>query len=319
MARRVHALSGRKGPFVPVNCGAITEQLAESELFGYEAGSFTGATARREGWFEAAQHGTLFLDEIGDLPMGLQVKLLRALQEKEIVRVGSRRPVAIDVRIVAATSVDIEQAILSGRFRRDLYYRLSGGVLKLPPLRERPADIIPLAQQFLLALATRAGRAVPQITEAARSRLLSHNWPGNIRELQNLIQLAFLTRTDGVIDAADLRVLALSNIAPARAAAPGHNAGTRESQSKAETLMDGMRAVLYEMFLHSPDNLFTDLERLIVTEAFTFTHQNQVHSAALLGLSRNVWRTLLKRHGLIMREAETPVSPPEALEGAAFC
>jgi DNA-binding NtrC family response regulator len=320
LARRVHALSGRKGPFVGVNCGAISEHLAESELFGHEAGSFTGATARREGWFEAAQTGTLFLDEVGDLPVVLQVKLLRAIQEKEIARVGSRKSVTVNVRIIAATSVDLEQAILAGQFRRDLYYRLSGGVFRLPALRERSEDILPLAGQFLSRLAAAEGRAVPQLTEAARAKLLKHRWPGNIRELENVIQLAFLTRTDGSVDAEDLRIHMLPG-APAQTRSTGEIVLARQDgKPHGDALLEGMRGLLHEMFMHSADSLFSDLERLIVTEAFAFARQNQVHSAALLGLSRNVLRTLLKRHGLIMREPEVPSIRHQAtIEQQAFC
>jgi DNA-binding NtrC family response regulator len=319
LARRMHALSERKGPFVAVNCGAISEQLAESELFGHEAGSFTGATARREGWFEAAQTGTLFLDEVGDLPIVLQVKLLRAIQEKEIVRVGSRKPTPVNVRLVAATSVDLEQAIIDGQFRRDLYYRLSGGVFRLPALRERSDDILPLSDQFLRRLAAAVGRVAPQLTDAARDKLLEHSWPGNIRELENVIQLAFLTRTDGIVDAADLRIHLLPGVALTSSSAeivlarPG-------GKSDEEALLKGMRGLLREMFMHSADSLYSDLERLIVTEAFSFARQNQVHSAALLGLSRNVLRTLLKRHGLIVQQADAPPArPPATFQREVFC
>ena len=158
IARHVHKLSPRAdAPFVAVNCGAFSESLVESELFGHERGSFTGATVARAGWFEAARGGTLFLDEIGDLPFAMQVKLLRVLQERQVVRLGSRSPVAIDVRVVAATNVNLEDAVAAGRFREDLYYRLQVASLHIPPLRERPGDILPLAHHFLGVYGERLG------------------------------------------------------------------------------------------------------------------------------------------------------------------
>ncbi|HET6317346.1 MAG TPA: sigma-54 factor interaction domain-containing protein, partial [Chloroflexota bacterium] len=148
LARRVHVGSGRRGPFVAVNCGAFSESLIDAELFGHEAGAFTGAAHARAGWFESANGGTLFLDEIGDVPLPLQVKLLRVLQERQVVRLGSRKPIPLDVRLVAATNVDLRDAVQAGHFRADLYYRLSVVTLELRPLCERPGDILPLARHF---------------------------------------------------------------------------------------------------------------------------------------------------------------------------
>jgi sigma-54 dependent transcriptional regulator len=158
IARHLHARSERRGPFVAVNCGAFSETLIDAELFGHESGAFTGASHSRAGWFEAANGGTLFLDEIGDLPLALQVKLLRVLQERQVVRLGSRKPVALDVRLVAATNVDLRQAVEAQRFRADLYYRLNVAPVALPPLRERPGDILPLARHFVGVYAPRRGR-----------------------------------------------------------------------------------------------------------------------------------------------------------------
>src|SRR6187551_771097 len=160
LARRVHQGSGRRGPFLAVNCGAFSESLIDAELFGHETGAFTGASQARAGWFEAANGGTLFLDEIGDLPLGLQVKLLRVLQERQVVRLGSRQPIPIDVRLIAATNVDLEAAVAARHFREDLYYRLNVATVSLLPLRERPGDILPLARYFLAVHAGRVG-AVP--------------------------------------------------------------------------------------------------------------------------------------------------------------
>lgn len=173
VARHIHLLSGRKGPFMAVNCDAISDHLAESELFGHEAGSFTGAAGRREGWFEAANGGTLFLDEIGDLPLPLQVKLLRVLQEREVVRIGARRPIPIDVRLVAATNVDLNQAVAAGHFRRDLLYRINIAQVSLPPLRQRRGDILPLARHFLKSYSQRMGYVQPQFSTESE-HLLTH-------------------------------------------------------------------------------------------------------------------------------------------------
>src|SRR5690606_33978095 len=175
VARHLHLLSGRKGPFVAINCGAINDHLSESELFGHEAGSFTGASGRREGWFEAADGGTLFLDEIGDLPRNLQVKLLRVTQEREVVRVGSRTPIPVNVRLVAGTNVDLDHAVQSGRFRRDLLYRLNIAQVLLPPLRERPGDILPLVRHFLGVYSKRMKlEKQPSLTPAAERLLLAY-------------------------------------------------------------------------------------------------------------------------------------------------
>ncbi|MGL4605405.1 MAG: sigma-54 interaction domain-containing protein, partial [Iodobacter sp.] len=187
VARHIHLISGRKGPFVALNCGAISETLAESELFGHEAGAFTGATGSKAGWFEAANGGTLFLDEIGDLPLTLQVKLLRVLQEHEVVRVGARKPTPIHIRLVAASNVNLAEAVKAGHFRQDLFYRLNVVSLTIPPLRQRPADIQPLADYFLNLYAKKTGFSVPVLTETSLLALHHYHWPGNIRELENIM------------------------------------------------------------------------------------------------------------------------------------
>src|SRR5580700_2264341 len=211
IARHVHKLSPRAdGPFVAVNCGAFSESLVDSELFGHERGSFTGATIARAGWFEAARGGTLFLDEIGDLPFAMQVKLLRVLQERQVVRLGSRTPVAIDVRLIAATNVNLEDAVAAGRFREDLYYRLQVATLHIPPLRERPDDILPLAQYFLGNYAERLGMNDAELSAEAMDVLIrGHSWPGNTRELENVIQHALLVCRENIVRPEDLRLSAL--------------------------------------------------------------------------------------------------------------
>src|SRR3954468_1966289 len=205
VARHLHELSRRANqPFVAVNCGAFSENLAEAELFGHERGAFTGAQTSKAGWFETAHGGTLFLDEIGDLSLPLQVKLLRVLQEGEVVRVGSRQPIPIDVRLVAATNIDLRQAMAAGHFREDLFYRLNVTMLEIPPLRDRPADIMPLAEHFLLHYVRRLGIDGARFTPGAERRLLEHAWPGNIRELENAIHHALLVCKAGEIEAEDL-------------------------------------------------------------------------------------------------------------------
>uniref|UniRef100_UPI002602A388 sigma-54 interaction domain-containing protein n=1 Tax=uncultured Azohydromonas sp. TaxID=487342 RepID=UPI002602A388 len=201
LARHVHACSGRTGPFVAVNCGAFSETMVEAELFGHEAGAYTGASQSRPGWFEAAQRGTLLLDEIGDLPMPMQVKLLRVLQERQVVRLGARKPIDVDVRLVAATNVDLAQAVEAGHFRRDLYYRLNIATLTLPALAQRPADILALAEHFVAVYSRRQGRSDMRLGPDAREALLAHGWPGNIRELENVIHYALIVAKGDVIGA----------------------------------------------------------------------------------------------------------------------
>ena len=189
VARTLHDESPRKrGPFVAVNCAAIPETLMESELFGHERGAFTGADRQRIGRFEAADAGTIFLDEIGELTPSLQVKLLRVLQEREIVRLGSGKPVPIDIRVVAATNVDLERAIKNGRFREDLYYRLNVVAITMPPLRAREGDVALLGEHFLESCQRRMGRTDIRFSERALEKLLRYSWPGNVRELQNVIE-----------------------------------------------------------------------------------------------------------------------------------
>jgi two-component system response regulator GlrR len=199
VARAIHRASGRRDhPFVAVNCGAIPENLLESELFGHRKGAFTGADRDKNGLFAEANGGTLFLDEVGDFPLSLQVKILRALEEGQIRPVGGTKPVPVDVRIIAATHVDIAAAVAEGRFRQDLYYRLAVVLLHIPPLRERPEDLVDLVQRFLRELGARHGRPDMKISPEALRRLERHSWPGNIRELRNRLTEAMLFATDRI-------------------------------------------------------------------------------------------------------------------------
>jgi two-component system response regulator HydG len=205
MARLIHEQSARAaGPFVAVNCGAIAETLMESELFGHARGAFTGAAQDRVGMFEAANGGTLFLDEVGELPAGLQVRLLRVLQEREVRRVGENHGRPIDVRVVSATHRDLGAEVMAGRFRRDLYHRLHVLALRIPPLRERPADILPLAHGLLDQVSARLGRPRPELSAAAAAQLLRYGWPGNVRELENAMEHAVALSRTRCIELGDL-------------------------------------------------------------------------------------------------------------------
>jgi formate hydrogenlyase transcriptional activator len=214
IARAIHAASPRcNSPFVAVNCAAIPAGLIESELYGHERGAFTGARTRSMGRFEAADHGTLFLDEIGDLPLELQPKLLRALQERQFERLGSRQPVRVDVRVIAATHQNLPQLVNEHKFRADLFYRLSVFPILLPALRDRRADIPHLAEHFVKRYAGRMGKRVPRVPETLMQALQQHEWPGNIRELQNFIERSVI-KTTGEVLADSTSELTMSMSAP---------------------------------------------------------------------------------------------------------
>jgi len=205
LAKAIHFHSGRsRGPFVTINCGAIPEQLLESELFGHRRGSFTGAVSDKKGKFEAADRGTIFLDEIGELPLMLQVKILRVLQEREIDKVGDTRPIRVDVRVIAATNRDLEKMIADGGFRDDLYYRLAVVSIRMPPLRERADDIPLLVDHFLNKHTERLGKPRPDIDKVVYAAFNRHAWPGNIRELENVIERALVLDRDGRIGIDDM-------------------------------------------------------------------------------------------------------------------
>ncbi len=191
IARTIHQLGGDDRPFVGINCGALTETLLEAELFGYEKGAFTGAVRSRKGMFEQANGGTLFLDEIGDMPLAMQIKLLRALQERSIMRIGSETPTPVEIRLLCATHRDLKEMVSQGDFREDLYYRINVVQLRVPPLRERREDILGLSRLFLAELAGN-GKKPPVLTPAAEQALLNYPWPGNIRELRNTLERASL-------------------------------------------------------------------------------------------------------------------------------
>jgi sigma-54-specific transcriptional regulator len=309
VAREVHAHSRRAdAPFVAVNCGALTATLVESELFGHERGAFTGAVSSKAGWFEAAQGGTLFLDEIGDLPSPAQVKLLRVLQEREVVRIGARRPLAIDVRVIAATNVSLEQAVAEGLFREDLYYRLRVAHLAVAPLRDRPNDVLPLARHFLSVCASRLGLDHPELSEDAIERLRCHPWPGNIRELENAMHHALLVARDGLVTADDL---SLSANIPRRSSASVPPA-TRAPASEVPDPRAALERALLALFEEERPGLHDEIEKLVFRTAYHFSDNNQLRAARLLGISRNVVRARLLQYGLLAaspREATKPEGP----------
>ncbi|MGZ8975711.1 sigma-54 interaction domain-containing protein [Methylomagnum sp.] len=283
VARHIHALSQRRaGTFGALNCAALSETLIESELFGHEKGSFTGALTTKAGWFEAAHNGTLFLDEIGDLPLSLQAKLLRVLQEREVVKVGARRATPVDVRVVAATNVNLEEAVEAGRFRADLYYRFNVVTVRLTPLRERSGDILPLARHFLELYGARLGYAEASLSPEAERVLLNYDWPGNIRELENAIHRALLVCPGSRLRADDLK---LSGV---RAQAPVPQISTTSLES-----------ALRNLYERSPPKLFELIEEAVIRTAFEFCEENQVQTARLLDISRNVLRHRLALYGML--------------------
>ena len=294
-ARHLHDHSRRRGPFVAVNCGALSEHLVEAELFGHEAGAFTGAQNSRAGWFETANGGTLFLDEIGDMPLQLQVKLLRVLQERQVVRLGSRKPVPINVRLIAATNVKLEPAVQAGRFRRDLYYRLNVAAVDLPPLRERRGDILTLAGYFADRYKVELGLERVTFTHGAEQALLAYSWPGNIRELENVIHYGMITCEDGVLEAEDLRLSGgIAHQDSLTAAEASSDMGRPE-----EGALSALREGLFRLLESDHTEVFQSVERLLVKTAFEHCDRNQVRTAKRLGLSRNVVRAQLMRHGLL--------------------
>ncbi len=295
IARQIHQLSGRASKqFIAVNCAALPEQLVESELFGHEKGAFTGASLQKKGWFEVADGGTLFLDEIGDLSPSAQVKLLRVLQEREISRVGGRTSIPIDIRLIAATNVHLQDAVRAGRFREDLYYRLNVAQIHLPSLRERPGDILPLAEHFVRVYCEHLNITQAQIGPAAQQRLLTYPWPGNIRELENVIHHSLLVMGNGVIQPSDLQLPNFQTQAVGTAA-PVSNFTATDITGSAQPL----EQVLIGVFERGGDALYSEIEARVVRCAFEYCQNNQLQTAKLLGISRNILRHRLKLYGML--------------------
>ncbi|MBL8383728.1 MAG: sigma-54-dependent Fis family transcriptional regulator [Burkholderiales bacterium] len=283
-ARRIHALSGRGGAFVAVNCGAIPEQLMESEFFGYRKGAFTGADEDRGGFFQAAQGGTLFLDEIAELPLSMQVKLLRAIQERQVRRVGSVAEEAVDVRIVSATHQNLGAMVAAGRFRQDLLYRLNVVEIRMPSLREFRDDIPMLARSILDRVSMQNGRTA-RLSDAAIRELLSYDFPGNVRELENVIERALALSSGECIDAADLRLVPAGADLPARQGAGG---GAPVDVSRV-----AMGLPLQDYLDH--------LEREAILAALAETGDNRTAAAKLLGVTFRSLRYRLQRLNIAER------------------
>lgn len=269
-ARLIHASGARAAKsFVGVNCGAIPENLMESEFFGYRKGAFTGAESDREGFFQAADGGTLFLDEVADLPLAMQVKLLRAIQEKRVRRIGDTQEQSVDVRIICATHQNLKERVEQGKFRQDLFYRLNVIELKMPSLRERPDDILALAGYILKRLASEAGIRVPRMTPAAERALLGYSFPGNVRELENILERALALSIGDEIEVEDL------HLDPADCAnVPG--------QSEGDSLQDYLDAV----------------EKQAINEALGKTSGNRTAAARVLGVTFRSLRYRMERLGM---------------------
>lgn len=297
VARALHDYGKRRdGPFVAVNMAAIPRELIESELFGHEKGAFTGATARSSGRFEQARSGTLFLDEIGDMPIEAQTRLLRVLQEGEYTTVGGRSAIRVDVRIVAATHRDLRQLIRQGMFREDLFYRLNVVPIRLPPLRERKEDIPDLVRHFL-ALAQKEGLPEKNVDGAAMQRLTAYNWPGNIRELENLVKRLVALYSEEVIGSAAIDEELLDSPASA----------DEEASDKSENLSDAVERHLRAYFAAHGDNLppaglhdriLREVERPLIMLSLDATKGNQLKAASMLGLNRNTLRKKIRDLGI---------------------
>ena len=329
VARSVHALSSRsKGPFVPINCGAIPPDLLESELFGHEKGAFTGAISSRKGRFEMAESGTIFLDEIGDMPMPMQVKLLRVLQERCFERVGGTKPVKVNVRVIAATHRHLEEMIADGRFREDLYYRLNVFPIETPPLRDRTDDI-PLLLQELTNRHALVHHVNIRFTQRAMASLMQHSWPGNVRELSNLVERLMILHPNCIVDDVDLPAkyrYGPGGAAPkpqenspqaerdaiiAMFADGGDPAPDAEPQASVASLSTGDAAASSESGAFAqvlPDDginlkdMLADLEINMIRQALDKVGGVTARAAELLGMRRTTLVEKMKKYGIVARD-----------------
>jgi len=291
IAHYVHSRSLRRDkPFISVNCAAIPENLLESELFGHEKGAFTGAIARRVGKFEEADGGTLLLDEISEMDIRLQAKLLRAIQERVIDRVGGKTPVKVDIRIIATSNRDLQTEARAGRFREDLFYRLNVINLQLPPLRERPADIIALAEHFAARYAKQNGMVQKAISAEARRFLSQHRWSGNVRELENTMHRAVLLSTDAEIDVDAIRLPDGSRL---------DDAPLNGVVQKAAAAADAVSRTFV-------GKTVAEVEQDLILQTLDHCLGNRTHAANILGISIRTLRNKLKEYG----EQGVPVPTP---------
>lgn len=289
VARAVYQHSIRSNkPFLVINCVAIPETLLESELFGYERGAFTGAVNRRIGKIEQASGGTVFLDEIGDMPFGIQAKILRLLQERSIERLGGRAPIPVDVRVIAATNRDLEAALADGRFREDLYYRLKVVTLSLPPLRERNGDISILAEYFLKRYSKEMAVDSPGLTPEARLVMESYSWPGNVRELANTVQKALIFSRGAPISSEEI--------------SEAIRIDTEGRETWDQSHLDSMQSWIKRSLNSGRENVFVDMidefSRIVMTEALSMTGGNRSQAAKLLGLSRPTLLAKIEKYGI---------------------
>lgn len=289
VARLIHEQGPRaSGPFVPVNCGAIPSELMESEFFGHRKGSFTGASTDKEGLFQAAQGGTLFLDEVAELPLHMQVKLLRAIQEKAVRPIGGRDEIPVDVRILSATHKNLGHLVEQGQFRQDLFYRINVIELRVPPLRERRGDV-PLLSAFILkALAGKSGESVGQLSPAARDALEAYDFPGNVRELENILERAMAMCDGAIIDASDLML-------PQRSARSGHDAPAAATASHEASAAPAPAAASANGGL---DDYISNLERTAIVKALEESRYNKTAAARKLGITFRALRYKLKKLGI---------------------
>jgi two-component system response regulator FlrC len=287
VARYIHNHSARRqGPFVAINCAAIPDSLLEATLFGYEKGAFTGAVQAQAGKFEQAQAGTLLLDEVTEMHHGLQAKLLRVLQEREVERVGGKKPVLLDIRVVATSNRDMAVAVATGAFREDLFYRLNVFPLPIPALRQRPDDIVPLARHFLAEHGGRSGRPGLRLAPSAESALLAHAWPGNVRELENVMQRALILAPGDVIEA-DSLLLTVNNLIrvdplPVRASATPERAVRHAAAERDEDYRDIQRERILEALAASGGSRKVVCERLNISERTLRYKLKQYRDAGLL-------------------------------------
>ena len=298
MARHLHKKSRRaEKPFISVNCAAIPENLLESELFGHEKGAFTGAVGRRIGKFEEADGGTLLLDEISEMDGRLQAKLLRALQEREIDRVGGAKPVRVDIRVIATSNRDLAQAVREGKFREDLLYRLNVVNLRLPPLRERPSDVAVLAAHFVKKYAAANGVPERPLSAEARRRLLSHRWPGNVRELENAMHRAVLLASGAEIEETAIRL-------PDGKPMSGFDTGAQTAGRAAQAADAAARAFV--------GSTVAQVEQQLILDTLSHCLGNRTHAANILGISIRTLRNKLKEYS----EAGVMVPGPQGAHAA---
>lgn len=305
VARTIHAEGARSaGPFVPVNCGAIPAELMESEFFGHKKGSFTGAHADKPGLFQSADGGTLFLDEIAELPLPMQVKLLRAIQEKSIRPVGANSEVPVDVRILSATHKDLGALVADGKFRQDLYYRINVIELRVPPLRERQDDLPGLAAKVLQRLAPAQGRAVPLLSSDALEALRAYHFPGNVRELENILERALALAEGDTLAADDLR---LPRAASAQTAVPPQSSASATAPTGAPpVVIPGQPNVAIDPRTLNPrdtassplPSYIEEIERAAIQQALQENRYNKTRTAAALGITFRALRYKLKKLGI---------------------